>query len=504
MRTPTATATRLGRWLSALLLALGLGTVLAFAFVTLRSRPLDGSEGHILYDAMRLRAGRALYVDPHLGILDDGPPPARHYVIYTPLLAFLVALFPETAAPWMTRLLAIAAWYGLLAGLAATRTRIANAWLAWSAAAFVGAVYVLTLYGASGRPDSLALLFAGIAFARSVRRGHPTPLDGALFALAAWVKPNVLALAAATLAIDLLRRRKLGPAAAGALVSVIAGGTLMLVSHGAFLQHLVEPIKAPMTLSLALDQATSRLPFLGVPLLAAALVAARARSQAALHDQPQLRDGATLALGALVAAFVWTLVSLAKYGSASNYWMEPCVALVVIATSLPLPALGDRAALALLGVAIFQLVWTLTASVRSSVESIVRAPYVSAEIAKVREVCGARPGETVMADDSGLELMIDHRLFHAPVQLTPLVAYGRWSEDAFLEDVRRPEVTCAVMTSDLLERPLTEVDRDHDLYDPTLRAALRDRFLLVDHRAGLWVYALRSRASAGTSYPEAR
>ena len=407
----------------------------------------------------------------------------------------------------MTRLLSIAAWYGLLAGLAATRTRIASTWLAWCAAVFVGAVYVLTLYGASGRPDALALLFAGIAFAGSVRRGHPTPLDGALFALAAWVKPNVLALAAATLALDLLRRRKLGPAAAGALVSVIAGGALMIVSHGAFVQHLVEPIKAPMTLSLAVDQATSRLQFLGVPLLGAALVAARARSQAILHDDSRLRDGATLALGGLVTAFVWTVVSLAKYGSASNYWMEPCVALVVIATSLPLPPLPgqpERTALALLGVALFQLVWTLTASVRSSVESIVRAPYVSTEIAQVREICGARPGETVMADDSGLELMIDHRLFHAPVQLTPLVAYGRWSEDAFLEDVRRPEVTCAVMTSDLLERPLTEVDRDHDLYDPTLRAALRDRFLLVDHRAGLWVYALRSRASAGTSYPEPR
>jgi hypothetical protein len=494
LRRPRAFAT----WLALLLLAVGLAMVLAFAFLTLRSRPLDGSEGHILYDAMRLRAGRPLYVDPHVGILDDGPPPARHYVIYTPLLAFLVALFPEGPAPWITRLLSIAAWYGLLGGLAFTRTRIADRWLSWGAAAFVGAVYVLTLYGASGRPDALALLVAGTAFARSVRRGEPTPLEGALFALAAWVKPNVLALGAGTLAIDLLRRRKVGPIAAALGVSVVLFALLMAVSHGAFLQHLIEPLKAPMTLSLAIEQATSRLQFLGMPLLATALLAWRSRTIDAC------RNGAILALAGLVVAFAWTLVSLAKYGSASNYWMEPCVALVVIASSFPLPVFADRTALTLLGVTIFQLVWTLTASVRSSVESIVRAPYISAEIGQVRTLCGARPGETVMADDSGLELMIDHRLFHAPVQLTPLVKYGRWSEATFLEDVRRPEVTCAVMSSDLLERPLTEVDLDHDLYDPTLRAALRDRFLLVDHRAGLWVYALRSRTGGGTGYPPDR
>ncbi len=488
--------------LALLLLAVGLATVLAFAFLTLHSRPLDGSEGHILYDAMRLRAGRPLYVDPHIGILDDGPPPARHYVIYTPLLAFLVAVFPEGAAPWLTRLLSIAAWYGLLGGLAYTRTRIAHRWLAWGAAAFVGAVYVLTLYGASGRPDALALLLAGIAFARSVRRGEPAALEGALFALAAWVKPNVLALAAGTLALDFLRRRKIAPIATAVLVSVIIGGALMKISHGAFLQHLVEPIKAPMTLSLAIDQATSRLQFLGLPLLAAAVLAWRSRRIEGCQS------GALLALAGLVVAFGWTLFSLAKYGSASNYWMEPCVALVVIASSFPIPAsvsgMGDRPAIALVGLTLFQLVWTLTASVRSSVETIVRAPYVSEEIAQVRTLCGARPGETVMADDSGLELMIDHRLFHAPVQLTPLVKYGRWPEAVFLEDVRRPEVTCAVMSSDLLERPLTEVDADHDLYDPTLRAALRERFLLVDQRAGLWVYALRSRAGGGTSYPADR
>ncbi len=483
--------------LALLLLAVGLAMVLAFALLTLHSRPLDGSEGHILYDAMRLRAGRPLYVNPHVGILDDGPPPARHYVIYTPLLAFLVALFPEGAASWLTRLLSIAAWYGLLGGLAYTRSRISNRSLAWGAAAFVGAVYVLTLYGASGRPDALALLFAGIAFARSVRRGEPTALEGALFALAAWVKPNVLALAAGTLAVDFLRRRKIAPIATAVLVSVLLGGTLMAISHGAFLQHLVEPIKAPMTLSLAIDQATSRLQFLGLPLLAAAVLAWRSRKIEGCQS------GALLAIAGLVVAFGWTLFSLAKYGSASNYWMEPCVALVVIATSFPFAfhELADRPALALLGLTVFQLVWTLTASVRSSVETIVRAPYVTAEIAQVRTLCGAKPGETVMADDSGLELMIDHRLFHAPVQLTPLVQYGRWSEAAFLEDVRRPEVTCAVMSSDLLERPLTEVDPDHDLYDPTLREALRERFLLVDQRAGLWVYALRSRGSAGTSYP---
>jgi hypothetical protein len=48
----------------------------------------------------------------------------------------------------------------------------------------------------------------------------------------------------------------------------------------------------------------------------------------------------------------------------------------------------------------------------------------------------------------------------------------------------------------LLERPLSVESVSDDLFAPPLRSFLRERFVLVESGAGLWLYARRDRAHA--------
>src|SRR5207244_791565 len=112
-----------------------------------------------------------------------------------PLWAGFLALWPSSLGAVPGRLTSIVGWWGLLGGLAASARRECRP-LAALAAAFVGGIYSLAEFGGSARPDSIALAMAGFALARSVRRGEVNTLSSALFALAAWTKPNVIGIGA--------------------------------------------------------------------------------------------------------------------------------------------------------------------------------------------------------------------------------------------------------------------------------------------------------------------
>jgi hypothetical protein len=128
------------------------------------------------------------------------------------------------------------------------------------------------------------------------------------------------------------------------------------------------------------------------------------------------------------------------------------------------------------------------AAIRSSTEAIAAAPRKRAAIASARAVCGALDGDVVMADEPGLEVMVNGRLIEQPLVLTQLVRRGAFPEAVWLDDVARPRVRCLVMQSDLLERGAGEENPDHDLFPPVARHAMRARFELVTSRDGVWIY----------------
>jgi hypothetical protein len=465
-------------WLPSVVAGVACAATAAFALGTLTSRPLDGTEGLLLFDASRIRAHLPLYVAPAAGMWDYGPVPSRAYVLHTPLWAALLALAPGSVAAPLARALALGAWLGLLAGTA-LGARPENRRAAWLGALFLGGAYPLTLFAAAGRHDAPALLLAGIALLRSMRRGRAGAVEGALFALAAFVKPNVLGAAAGVLgATAWTERGRAWPALAGfAGVAGLCATGLHVVSGGAWIEHLLRSTQTTPVLALWLEQLGSRLPFFALPLAAAGACAWRARRT----------DAGRTGLWALAASAAWAVVSLAKVGSASNYWMEPCFVGLAIASMVPLPPMRAIAAAA----ALVQALWVGMASVRSALEGLERAPAQAAALARVRSSCGAGPDGVVLADEAGLEQMVDGRVVQVPFVMTALARDGRWPVALWEADVRRDAVRCLVMQSDLLERPLGQVDRAHDVFDPAMRRALRDRFAPVSAGDGLWVYAAR-------------
>jgi hypothetical protein len=465
--------------LAKVVLALALLSTLAYAALTLVTRPLDGSEGSFLFDAARIRQGLPLYVDPNVGAWEYGPVPSRYYVLYTPFWAAVLAAFPASAAAVCARLLSFGAWAGLLACIVASAPRSRRAVTA-AGGAFVASLYPLMLFAAAGRSDAVAVAIAGLALLRSARAGRVGALEGALFALAAFFKPNVLAAGLGAIGADVVERRGRSlPALAGAASCVLAcAGVLEGASGGVWVEHLVRSSWMPFSARLWAEQMVSRAPFFVLPLAFCVWSAARAR--------------AWMLLSALGASVAWTAVSLAKVGSASNYWMEPCVVGLVVLASVPLPPFPSWLRAAAAPLALAQVAWTGVASVRSSVAAIGAASHESAVLSGARVACGAGPGQIVLADEAGLEMMLDGRAVDQPLVFTQLVRRGDFALSTWVADLDRPDVRGLVLQSDWLERAgATDVEPAHDLFPAALRGPLRAKFELATQSDGLWLYRSR-------------
>ena len=449
----------------------------AFVVSTTPSRLLDGVEGEVLFEASRLRDRLALYVDPLRGAFDYGAVPSRYYVLYLPLWAWLLSLVPAADAPLVGRIAASASWFGLLATIVATSLESQRR-AALLAALFVAGTYTLTLFATAGRPDALAVALSGLAALRSARRERIDALSGSLFALAACVKPNVIGLGAGMFAVDLWHRRaRAWPGLSSAVsVVILVLGTLELTTHGACLRHLVLGTAQPLDLRLWAEQVIGRAQMMGsfVALAVGCGLAARSRRAAALL------------VGGLCASTAWAILCAAKIGSASNYWLEPCVGAVLVFARAPLPQfepgwrIGGAALLSL------QAMWSGVGSTRSCIEwrGLTAERRQALDLARA----GLAPAAVVIADEPGLELALNGRVITTPFQMTHLVWTGRYPVGLWLEDVERSDVQGAVLMDDLLERPIGAVDVAHDRFPSELRRRLRELFELRAVRGGLYVY----------------
>jgi hypothetical protein len=341
-------------------------------------------------------------------------------------------------------------------------------------------MWVLALYGGSGRPDSVAVLFSALALERSVRKGEVDALAGVLFALAAFTKPNVIGAAPGAIAVAFVATRRLRGFLAAVVTSLVIVGVLHVASHGAFLRHLLASTGQPPDAELFLDQLVNRVPFFVLPIGFAFAAGLGARKDL----------GARIALGALVTSTAWSLVCLAKIGSATNYFLEPLACAVVVLARADLPSFA-RAGLALPIACVAQSLWTGIASVKSATKEIGLSFQRADAIARARGACGAGERDVVVADEPGLERMLNGRIVSTPFQTTHLARRGRFDEKLWIDDLERPEVKCLYMQDDLLERPLDRVSVAHDRFGPELRRALNAKFVLVAKDEGYRIYRAR-------------
>ena len=253
-----------------------------------------------------------------------------------------------------------------------------------------------------------------------------------------------------------------------------------VASGGRFVTHLLLSTGQPPDLSVFGEQLVHRVPFFVLPIGLAVAAGFAARKDA----------GARIALGALLTSTVWSVLSLAKTGSATNYFLEPMACAVVVLARADLPSFA-RTGVILPVACIVQALWTGVASVKSATKEIALSFQRSDAIAKTRATCGAGERDVVLADEPGIERMLNGRIVATPFQTTHLARRGLFDEKLWLGDIARPEVKCLYMQDDLLERPLEQVSVAHDRFGPELRRALRARFERASSEEGYFIYRLK-------------
>jgi hypothetical protein len=474
-------AARVAGWVALASLGLAFLAAATFAVSTLVTRPLEYVEGEVLFDASRLRDHLGLYIDPLVGTFDYGPVPARYYVAYVPIWAWLLSHLPAGAAAPVARAIDLGAWYGLLAWIVWRAPR-ANRRLAGLAALFTASCFPLVFYAASARPDTIPVVLAGVALWRAVRDDGVDALGGVLFALAAWIKPNVVGMAMGALLWPLLagRRRQMGALVGALVTSASLAILLQVVSSGAWLAHLLRSTNQPLSLAHLLGQLRAMVCLFALPLAAAVIWGARAR-----HD-PAVR----VAFPALLASVGWTTFSLCKFGTTDNHWLEPSLAAVILVARATAPHPSPTRRAALIAVAALQACLTAVVTVHSSFEAARLAPSQAAVIARARRLCEAEPGDIVLSPDVGIEYMMNGRILTTPFQMTYLARRGAFPLSLWMADLESPHVRGIVMENDVLERP-PDAAPSYDRLDPPLRRLLARRFVLVDEEAGLRVYQLK-------------
>lgn len=403
-----------------------------FVSVTLPVRVPYWGEVEVLYEASRLREGLPLYVDPLVGASEHGEPPSRYYVTYPPLWTWIVSLVPGGIATPFARVTCSLAWFGSLAWLACSGRRESMRESAL-VATFVAGIWVLANFATIGRPDSIACALSAVALARVMRREKLDLVSVVLLVLVPWVKPTLVGLPVGTLLGAWWVSRRQGARWLG-VAAILAASSVVLaffLSRGALFDHVVRSNAQPFTWAAWLRQVPARLPFFAPVIAWAAWLGWRDRARASSR----------IGLSALAFATAWTLFALAKTGSSSNYWMEPLVAAVALASRASRTPIrfGDRH----LGPALVALLcvgWADVASIRGAIEHARQMRADAAFVASLRTRFEVAADEVVSADEAGIELVANGRILTPTYQMVHLVRRGTYPAAIWIADLTARQV----------------------------------------------------------------
>lgn len=388
----------------------------------------------IAFEAWRVARKLPLYVDPWQGAWEDGAPPARYYVLYTPMFPWIVGkLSPPTleGIRLVGRLISVTGW--LVVHVAPVVWARKDRRQATAIAAVLGAgIYFVSRHAASMSPDALATALVCLGVLRAVRKDRVDPLAAVLLVSAPFIKPSCLGGIVGIGLVHLtLRRTGWVRSMTVGLIAALGFATAShLASDGAWLANISRSTGQPLTLTRWIQEFGGRVMLLGLPQLVVAWLGWRRRLS-------------WLALGPLCGSIAWTTFIMAKHGSGSHYWLEPTglslIAISVMPDAVPgrEPAWVGRAlpwgalAFALLGA------WVSWPKYLSEPGRYVRHDV---RMRAVDRHCVRGKGEFVVASDLVLELELNRRIAVPAWQSAFLARTGRFPVDAWRQDVARPEV----------------------------------------------------------------
>jgi hypothetical protein len=154
------------------------------------------------------------------------------------------------------------------------------------------------------------------------------------------------------------------------------------------------------------------------------------------------RRANAIGLGALAASCVWVVFALAKIGSSSNYWMEPCVAAVALVARAEPGAFrfGESRAWHA-AAALAAVLWADVAAIDGSLRHAKDYRDDAAFVVHVRSICGKG---VVYADEPGVELVLDGRIMMPAFQTVRAMAAGKLASAPFYSDLADSRVACVV------------------------------------------------------------
>jgi hypothetical protein len=474
----------------AVLSAIATVAFVALAFVKSPQNPVAAEIG---FEALRVARNLPLYVDPWKGAWEDGAPPSRYYVLYTPMFPWIIgkltALVSGSGGPSLAfvrvvgRLVAVSGWFVVHVVPVALAPK-GKRWLTAALAMLGAGIFFVARNAASMSPDTLATALVCLGVARAVWRDRIDPLAAVLLVAAPFIKPSCLggAAGAAIVLFALRREGWLRSMVAGGLAAVALAFCCHLASDGAWLSNISRSTGQPLTLTRWVQEFGSRVMVLGVPHLIVAWLAWRRRVT-------------WLVVGPLLGSIAWTTFMMAKHGSGSHYWLEPTgLALIAIAR---MPMRGEAlarepawiaGALPWAGVAFGILV--LAVSWPQFAREPARYRMHDAVAAAVDQHCTRKPGEFVASSDLELELSLNGRFSVPAWQSGFLARSGKFPADAWREDLARPEVRWLALAIDPRKPPGTSNDERVELsafYD-VLAPVVRDEYVFDAQVAGMFVF----------------
>jgi hypothetical protein len=453
---------------------------LAFVAYSYLYSPQNPVSSEIQFEAWRVARKLPLYVDPWKGAWEDGPPPSRYYVLYTPIFPTLVGLLSGhslESVKTVGRTIAVLSWLGfhVPAVVFAPKERRRVTVLA---AMLAGGIYFLARNAASMSPDTLATALVCGGVLRAALADEIDPIAAVLLIAGPFVKPSCLGgVAGAAIALFALRRPGwVRGLLAGLGTFVVIAGLCHLASDGAWLHHITSSTGQPLSLARWLQEMGGRFFLLGLPHAVIAWLAVR-------------RKMSWLVTAPLIGSIAWSTFAMAKHGSGAHYWLEPTGLALIAISRMP-----ERSADAFPASRLW--IGALAFAVLSAISSW---PHFLAEPARVKKhdeaVAALRAripdGEYVVATEFELEMTLNHGHISVPSwQSAFLARSGKFPKEEWQQDLVRPEVRWVAIASDPREPPPATNDGQMEQmpYYDLLREPLFSTFEFVGVVGGMFLY----------------
>jgi hypothetical protein len=432
------------------------------------------AESCVVHAADRLGSGLPLYVDPKVGT--NAPYPSRYYVPYSPVTVAWTVLFPAGHRLVLARF-ANSLAFVVTSAILLWDAKKQSAKVFWPVLLFPLTSYCFCQWAGNGKPDWIACLAVVLGFRRVLRKGEADSWVVLLFLFGFWMKPSFLGLAAGTLAMDVLWRRKAALRVVLTAFTLGLGsfGALYWLSGGALRTHMQAAMAFYFQFDTFVENMLHYTQFFGGTIVATLCFRRWDRF-----------------LAGVFASLFLSLVAFGKLGASHNYWIEPIFAALIWLASPRQPLQISQQATTCkaaepwryrsrvwIGViaCMLSLVCSSTATFPAVRDLYARKDEGARAIAFAKQKCDLGPNDVAIAGEPGVEYVLNDRILSHQLEFVLQQGKATFPTELFLEDAKRKELRCVVYLE-----PDAPREPGRGFLQSTLAKHLNERFRTRSHQ----------------------